>query len=187
MKRILSFGLLCCVAGLMGCDQQPFGFGGPVYDREGNLATDRVRIAEHLEVADYDSLYRIHDPSGVVVIVQEEGEGSRPSSGNVVYTNYIGSIMDDGVVFDTNLEDVAIEHDLYNEDRNYRIFDFFIGMPTNQGGAIEGFSHGFRRLRSGSKAILIIPSPLGYQDNPNIPMVPPNSVLVFEVDFLGLD
>jgi FKBP-type peptidyl-prolyl cis-trans isomerase FkpA len=187
MKRILSFGLLLCLVVLLSCDQQPFGFGGPVYDREGNLATDRVRIAEHLEVAEYDSLYRIHDPSGVVVIVQEEGEGSRPNSGNVVYTNYIGSIMDDGVVFDTNLEDVAIEHDIYNEDRNYRIFDFFVGMPTNQGGAIEGFSYGFRRLRSGSKAVLIIPSPLGYQDNPNIPMVPPNSVLVFEVDFLGLD
>ncbi|WP_114748034.1 FKBP-type peptidyl-prolyl cis-trans isomerase [Pleomorphovibrio marinus] len=187
MKNKLASISLLLVTIFSSCDQQPFGFGGPVYDREGNLATDRLRIAEYLETAEYDSLYRIHDRSGVVVIVQEEGEGSRPNTGNVVYANYIGSLMDDGVVFDTNLEDVAIEHDIYNEDRDYRIFDFFVGMPTNQGGAIEGFSYGFRRLRSGSKAVLIIPSPLGYQDNPNIPGIPENSVLVFEVDFLGLD
>ncbi|MEX2565745.1 MAG: FKBP-type peptidyl-prolyl cis-trans isomerase [Cyclobacteriaceae bacterium] len=170
----------------LGCDDQLGGFGGPVYDREGNLAIDREKIDDYLETAEFDSLYRIHDPSGLVVIVKEEGIGSRPQSGNVVYTNYTGYLLD-GTVFDTNLEDVAIEHDVFNEDRNYDIFSFFVDLPASQGGAIDGFSRGFKRLRSGAKASIIIPSPFGYQDNEEVPGVPANSVLVFDVEFLGLD
>lgn len=186
MKNWISVLALIGLFTLESCDDGFAGFGGPVYDREGNLEIDRVRINEYLQTAAFDSLYRIHDPSGVVVIVQEEGEGSRPMNGNVVYTNYTG-MLTDGTVFDTNLVDVAQENDIFNEDRNYDIFTFFVGQPTNQGGAIEGFSSGFRRLRSGSKGVLVIPSPLGYQDNPNIPNIPANSILVFEVDFLGMD
>ncbi|WP_162416882.1 FKBP-type peptidyl-prolyl cis-trans isomerase [Cyclobacterium roseum] len=170
----------------ISCDDQLGQFGGPVYDREANLAIDREIIAEYLETAPYDSLYRIHDPSGVVVIVTEEGEGSRPTAGNVVYANYTGYLLD-GSVFDSNLEDVAIENDIYEEERNYDIFSFFVDVPANQGGAIQGFSLGFKRLRSGAKGTIIIPSPYGYQDNENVLRVPANSVLVFDVEFLGLD
>lgn len=186
MKNCISCIFLLTVVWLSSCEDQLSRFGGPVYDFEGNLAIDRERIAEYLETAQYDSLYRVHDPSGVVVIVQEEGEGSRPRNGNVAYTNYTGKLTD-GSVFDTNLEDVAKEYDIFNEDRNYDIFTFFVGQPASQGGAIEGFSAGFRRLRSGGKGVLIIPSPLGYQDNPNIANIPANSILVFEVDLLGFD
>ncbi|MDN3689634.1 FKBP-type peptidyl-prolyl cis-trans isomerase [Cyclobacterium jeungdonense] len=168
------------------CEDRLNQFGGPVYDREGNLAIDREIIADYLETASYDSLYRIHDPSGVVVIVTEEGEGSRPTAGNVVYANYTGYLLD-GSVFDSNLEDVAIENDIYDEERNYDIFSFFVDLPASQGGAIQGFSLGFKRLRSGAKATIIIPSPYGYQDNENVVRVPANSVLVFDVDFLGMD
>ncbi len=180
---VLFFVLILAVS----CDNQMGGFGAPMYDREGNLAIDRVRIAEYLETAPYDSLYRVHDPAtGVVLIVQEEGEGSRPRFGNVVYTNYTGSLTN-GTVFDTNLEDVARANDIYNEARNYDIFTFFLGQPASQGGAIEGFSQGFRMMRSGGKGVIIIPSPLGYQDNPNLPSIPENSILLFEVELLGFD
>jgi FKBP-type peptidyl-prolyl cis-trans isomerase len=53
--------------------------------------------------------------------------------------------------------------------------------------AIQGFSIGFQRLRSGSKGIIIIPSPYAYRNQENNTKIPPNSVLVFEVDFLGMD
>lgn len=185
--KYLSSSLLVLLALLVfSCNDQSNWFGGPVYDVEGNLAIDREKIDQYLQNAPYDSLYRIHDPSGVVVIVKEEGTGSRPGSGNVVYTNYTGYLLD-GAVFDTNLEDVAKENDIYNEERNYDIFSFFVDVPASQGGAIEGFSIGFKRLRSGAKATIIIPSPHGYRDNENIPRIPANSVLVFDVEFLGMD
>jgi FKBP-type peptidyl-prolyl cis-trans isomerase FkpA len=168
------------------CEDQLNRFGGPTYDNEGNLATDREKIENYLMTAPFDSLYRIHDPSGVVIIVEEEGDGSRPVAGNVIYTNYTGYLLD-GSVFDTNLEDVAKANDIFDEERNYNIFSFFLGQNTSQGGAIQGFTLGFQTLRSGSKATIIIPSPYAYRDNENIPRVPANSVLVFDVDFLGMD
>jgi FKBP-type peptidyl-prolyl cis-trans isomerase FkpA len=187
MKKSIIAVLFSVLILSVSCEDQLGRFGGPVYDVQGNLAIDRVRIAEYLATAPYDSLYRVHDPAtGVVVIVQEEGIGSRPRLGNVLYTNYIGRLTD-GTVFDTNLEDVAIANDIFSEERNYEIFTFFLGQPANQGGAIEGFSLGFRRLRSGSKGVIIIPSPYGYRDNPNIPNIPENSILVFEVELLGFD
>ncbi len=180
-KRVLNWFLGFLIWVNFSCDS-PSPFGGPVYDLEGNLAADKIKIDDYLLSAPIDSLYRIHDPSGVVIIVQEEGIGSRPQNSNVVYTNYTGSLLD-GTVFDTNLEAVAKENDIFNENRQYRIFQFPIGS-TN---AIQGFTLGFRRLRSGSKAILIIPSPYAYRDSETSEAIPPNSVLQFEIDFLGMD
>ena len=184
IKQVIVIFLVAALG--FSCEDQLNRFGGPTYDIEGNLAIDREKIDDYLLTAPFDSLYRIHDPSGVVVIVEEEGTGSRPVSGSVIYTNYTGYLLD-GSVFDTNLEDVAKANDIFQEERNYDIFSFFLGQNTSQGGAIQGFSLGFQRLRSGSKATIIIPSPYGYRDNENIPRVPANSVLVFDVDFLGMD
>src|SRR5690554_427890 len=177
-------GILVLLTILFSSCDSGLNFGGPVYDRAGNLAIDSVKIAEYLRTAEYDSLYRIHDPSGVVIIVLEEGEQSRPAPGSTVHTNYTGSLLD-GTVFDTSIEAVAKEHDIYDENREYRISSFPL-IPGNQGGPIEGFRQGFLRMRSGSKGVIIISSPWGYQDQES-ERIPANSVLIFEVDFLGFD
>lgn len=179
-KNISLVSLILFLAIGFACDSpSPFG---PVYDSEGNLARDRVIIDEFLLNAPIDSLYRVYDPSGVVVIVQEEGNGVKPATGNLIFTDFTGSLLD-GSVFDTSIESVAIENGIFSENRNYRLFQF------TQGGteAIMGFNLGFRNLKSGSKAILIIPSPYGYRDSDANERIPANSVLLFEVDFKGLD
>ncbi len=72
MKKI-SFGLVFMAFAMLSCEpSNPFNTG-PKYDTETNLAIDRVKIDEFLATAEIDSLYRIHDPSGVVVIVEKEG------------------------------------------------------------------------------------------------------------------
>lgn len=176
----IKFALLGILVVLgMGCDtQNPFG---PSYDVEGNLARDAKIIEDFLATAEIDSLYRIHDQNGVIIIVQEEGTGAIPGEFRLVYNNYIGRLLD-GSMFDTNLEDVAIENDIWDENRIYRIFQFTLGSND----AIQGFNIGFRKLRSGSKAVLIIPSPWGYRDQER-DRIPANSVLMFEVDFLGFE
>lgn len=183
MIRYIS-GILVILTILFSACESNFNMGGPVYDNAANLAIDSAKIAEYLNTADFDSLYRIHDSRGVVIIVQEEGTGSRPSSGNTVHANYTGMLLD-GTVFDTNLEAVAKEHDIFVEDRDYRMSSFPL-LAGNQGGPIPGFTIGFTRMRSGSKGVIIIPSPYGYQDQ-EMERIPANSVLVFEVDFLGFD
>lgn len=179
-KNISIVSLITILLAGFACETpNPFG---PVYDSEGNLARDRVIIDEFLLNTPIDSLYRIHDPSGVVVIVQEEGTGIKPVTGNIIFTDFTGSLLD-GSVFDTSIESVAIDNGIFSENRNYRLFIF------TQGGteAIAGFNLGFRNLKSGSKGILIIPSPFGYRDSEANPRIPPNSVILFEVDFKGLD
>ncbi len=169
--------------GLASCQpSNPFA-AGPTYDAAANLEIDRKLIDTYLASTEIDSLYRIHDPSGVVVIVQEEGSGTRPTGGTVVYTDYTGSLMSDGSIFDTSFEDVARDNNIYVEGRDYSIFSFVVGT----GGVITGWDIGFRRLRPGSKAKLIIPSPYGYSAATNNSKIPPNSVLIFDVEFKGID
>ncbi|WP_026956296.1 FKBP-type peptidyl-prolyl cis-trans isomerase [Algoriphagus vanfongensis] len=185
MKRInyLLF-FLAAVAVFASCEpNNPFATG-PVYDFDGNLALDSVKIEAYLDTAQIDSLYRIHDSNtGIVVIVQEEGLGSRPVSGTVVYTNYTGSLITDGSVFDTSLEQVARDNSIYVDGRTYNPLQFTLGAGT----VITGWDLAFRRLRPGSKAVLIIPSPYAYQSQTSNERIPANSVLRFDVDFLGID
>jgi len=181
MKFLRNILLLVITVFIYSCENNQFQFREQ-YNRDQNLERERPIIADYLLTAPYDSLYRIHDPQGVIVIVQEEGTGARPNSNTMVYTNYVGRLLD-GTVFDTNIRAIAEEHGLNTEGRTYEPF----GFPLNQGRAIEGFSVGFTHLRSGSKAVLIIPSPLAYQNEDRGERLPPNSILVFEVDFLGID
>ena len=72
MRNYLLFALFLVLT-LSSCEApNPFD-QGPAYDYEGNLAIDRKKIAAYLDTAKIDSIYRIHDPSGVVIIVQKEG------------------------------------------------------------------------------------------------------------------
>ena len=183
MMRNLFVLFLFALVGLSACETaSPFN-QGPIYDFEGNLANDRKLIAAYLDTAKIDSIYRIHDPSGVVVIVQQEGNGSRPTNNTVVYTDYIGKVMATGTVFDTSYEDVARLKNLFVEGRVYAPLSFVVGTAT----VITGWDIGFKRLRPTSKATIIIPSPYGYSNQKNNDKIPENSILIFQVDFLGID
>jgi len=171
------------LVGVFSCEPtNPFE-NQPTYDVDGNLAIDSAKIVAFLDTARIDSLYRIHDPSGLVVIVQEEGEGTRPTSGNVIYADYIGTLMEDGAVFDTNLEQVARDNDIFVEGRQYGVFNFVLGSGT----VITGWDIGFRRVRPKTKGIMIIPSPYAYRNQESNDRIPPNSILLFEFDFRGID
>ncbi|MGY6520731.1 MAG: FKBP-type peptidyl-prolyl cis-trans isomerase [Mongoliitalea sp.] len=179
-SRVIFYGLV--FISMLGIACEPVSPFGPVYDVEGNLARDKEIIEQYLETAAIDSLYRVHDPNGVIIIVQKEGDGAFAVDRNLVFMNYTGMLLD-GTVFDTNQKDVAIANNIFDENRQYRIFEFTVGQRD----AIEGFSIAFRRMRSGTKAVIIIPSPWAYQDNANLERIPANSILKFEVDFLGMD
>ncbi len=183
MMRNLLVLFLFALMGLSACETtNPFN-QGPAYDFEGNLAIDRKKITAYLDTAKIDSIYRIHDPSGVIVIVQQEGKGSRPTNNTVVYADYIGKVMSTGTVFDTSYESVARVKNLFVEGRVYAPLSFVVGTAT----VITGWDIGFKRLRPTSKATIIIPSPYGYSNQKNNDKIPENSILIFQVDFLGID
>lgn len=185
MRNIkISFLWSIMLLAFFSCEQtSPFGPIVPQYDSEGNLAKDRVKIDRYLSNTPIDSLYRIHDPSGVIVIVQQEGSGSRPTSGSIVYTEYTGSLMDTGAIFDTSIESIARDNNIFSETARYVTFRFMIGS----GSVIRGWDIAYRRMRPGTSAKIIIPSPWAYGNQTNNPRVPENSILIFDVNFRGID
>ncbi|QDH78605.1 FKBP-type peptidylprolyl isomerase [Echinicola soli] len=191
MKKLM-IGLMAAIVGIaaFSCEpNNPYDFG-PQYDYAGNLKTDSIKIAAYLDTAQIDSLYRIHDPSGTIIIVQEEGDASRPNYGNIIYRNFVEKDMA-GTVYRTNIESVAIDNDLYEEDDTYGPSPFKLQQlnPLNPNPSVDpipGIHFGFKHLRSGAKAVLVIPSPLAYRDQEK-GQIPENTILVFDVEFVGMD
>lgn len=105
------------------------------------------------------------DTLNMVIIVTQPGTGARPVRGQSVSATYTGRLVSNGNIFDSTTS------------RGDQPFTFQIGL----GQVIEGWDIGFSRLNQGSKAILLIPSALGYKGRANGP-IPSASVLRFDVE-----
>lgn len=117
--------------------------------------------------------------SGLYYVIEEEGTGEPVAPGASMSVDYAGYLLD-GTLFDTSIESVAKENNMYNENRpgGYTPLPVSVGM----GQVIPGWDEGLLLLKKGSKGKFLIPSPLAYGENGAGAMIPPNSVLVFDVD-----
>lgn len=105
--------------------------------------------------------------SGLQYRVIEPGAGPKPQSGNAeVEVHYRGTLTD-GTVFDSSY------------DRGESI-TFFLNR------VIEGWSEGLQLMPTGAKYELVIPPELGYGAKGVKGVIPPNAVLVFEVELLKI-
>ncbi len=106
--------------------------------------------------------------SGLHYIIEKEGSGSYPKSGDRVAVHYTGTLLD-GKKFDSSY------------DRNEPL-EFVIG----RGQVIRGWDEGVALVKEGGKAKLIIPSSLAYGERGAGNVIPPNSVLIFDVELVGI-
>ncbi|MBC7552752.1 MAG: FKBP-type peptidyl-prolyl cis-trans isomerase [Taibaiella sp.] len=106
--------------------------------------------------------------SGLYYVMQKEGTGEKIAAGQMVAMNYTGKLLD-GTTFDSNL-DSAFHHK--------ELFKFPVGAHQ----VIPGWDEGVMMLKKGSKATFYIISSLAYGDRPAGPLVPPNSILIFDVE-----
>ena len=71
------------------------------------------------------------------------------------------------------------------------IFDSSIqrGQPISfpVSGVIPGWTEALQLMKVGDKWQLFIPANLAYGDHSPTPAIPPNSVLIFEVELLGIE
>lgn len=118
--------------------------------------------------------------NGLQYVITEKGTGPIPEEGQMVQVDYAGWVLD-GPHFDTSIESVAKEQGLYNERRPYQPYAF----PLGKGQVIRGWDIGVALLNVGSKATLYIPSTLGYQTRGS-GQIPPNAILVFDVELVGI-
>jgi len=104
--------------------------------------------------------------SGLYYQVAEEGKGPKPNKGQMVSVHYAGYLLD-GRKFDSSF------------DRNQPI-----QIPIGVGQVIPGWDEGIMLLNEGSKAKLIIPPHLGYGSQGAGGVIPPNAILIFDVELV---
>lgn len=103
--------------------------------------------------------------SGLHYIVEKEGEGESPESGQMVTAHYHGTLLD-GEVFDSSVT-------------RGQPFSFPVGM----GRVIKGWDEAFLEMKKGEKRKLILPAKIAYGQRA-AGSIPANSILVFDVELL---
>lgn len=108
----------------------------------------------------------ITTPSGLQYEVIEEGKGEIPSPYDTVRVQYTGRLLD-GTVFDSSWDRGEPEE-----------------FPLQ--GVIPGWSEGIQLMKEGGKSRFYIPSKLAYGSQGAGNFIPPNSVIIFDVEFLNI-
>ena len=116
---------------------------------------DEELIREY--IADNNLTMQRHS-TGVYYKILKTGNGSNPSTSSRISVRYTGRLMN-GTEFDSG----ELEEFLY--------------------GLIPGWQVGIPLIKSGGRIQLIIPSGLAY-GNRQVGSIPPNSILIFDIDLI---
>ncbi|MEL6719655.1 MAG: FKBP-type peptidyl-prolyl cis-trans isomerase [Bacteroidota bacterium] len=125
-----------------------------------NIAKGEAFLAENAQKEGVKTL-----ESGLQYLVLTEGQGAIPTAQDRVEVHYHGTLID-GTVFDSSVER---------------------GKPATFGvtQVIKGWVEALQLMPAGSKWRLFIPSDLAY-GNRGTGGIPPNSVLIFDVELLDI-
>jgi FKBP-type peptidyl-prolyl cis-trans isomerase FklB len=104
--------------------------------------------------------------SGLQYKVLKQGSGASPALTDVVRCHYRGTLLD-GTEFDSSYSGEPAE------------------FPVNR--VIPGWTEALQKMKVGDKWQLFVPADLAYGMQPPGPPIEPNSLLVFEVELLGIN
>ncbi len=131
------------------------------------LMKDNAQIQSYLKK---NKLVARKTPGGTYYVITRTGKGALPKKGQTVSVLYKGSLLATGKVFDASAQHGNVP----------------IDFPLGTGQVILGWDQGIAALPKGSKAVLLIPSPLGYGARGAGPDIPANAVLRFDVELVGV-
>lgn len=106
-------------------------------------------------------------PSGVVITHLRQGSGATPSASDTIRVHYRGTLTN-GTEFDSS----------YKRKQP-------ISFPLKQ--VIPCWTQGMQKMRPGGKAKLFCPAHTAYGARGVPGTIPPNSVLIFDVELLGIE
>ncbi len=106
--------------------------------------------------------------SGLIYLITRQGTGAQAKAGDTVAVHYTGTLTN-GTKFDSS------------RDRGEPI-----EFPLGQGRVIKGWDEGIARMKVGDQAILVIPPTIGYGSRGAGGVIPPDAMLVFIVELVGI-
>lgn len=124
-------------------------------------------------------------PSGLKILSILDSKGEKPRIGSTVPVMYAG-YLEDGTLFDTNYEEVAIRYNTFDESRKQGGGYEGVNMPFSPDAQIiPGFREGLLSMKVGDKVRIFIPSHLGYGPQGSRGVIPPDANLVFDLEIIN--
>lgn len=172
------------LTGLLFLAFASIGFVGCI-DQENTIDAiferDKKAIEEYIEASSIVNVREVEDVRGVTVIWQElSGSGKSVFPTDTIITEYTGRLLTDEV-FDTSIEAVARENNIFDQGRRYEPLRFPVGNNL----VIPGFELGLSFMEEGDKATIFIASEVGYAGNPPVG-IPLDAPLIFEVELVNI-
>lgn len=160
-------------------------------NQKNKLALERATNAKYQGVFDQKAAYfaamktkATTTPTGLKYVITKKAGGKKPSAGANIFIHYAG-FLENGSLFDSSLVDVLKTYGKLDESRaaqgGYQPIPFQAGKKD---GMIPGFIEGIEQLAFGDKAVIFIPSKLGYGEAGAGAVIPPNTNIIFEIELL---
>jgi FKBP-type peptidyl-prolyl cis-trans isomerase len=130
-------------------------------DSAAQTEKDKQQIFDSIAAGKLDTTGSIN---GVYYKILQEGSGDFVNVNDTLTVNYKGSLMN-GEIFDQTKEKPAT-------------------FPLNR--LIKGWQIGLTKCKKGGKMRLIIPSALAYSIRARAEKIPPNSILLFDIEVLDI-
>lgn len=128
------------------------------FDAAKQARLDDSTIRAYLAVN--PAIKAVKDTSGLYYQIINPGKGANPTQESTVTVNYAGKLL------------------------NGNTFDSGKGFTSPLMGLITGWQVGIPHVKPGGRILLLIPSAMGYANN-EAGSIPPNSVLLFDIDLIG--
>jgi peptidylprolyl isomerase len=146
----------------------------------------KYKVVRDQKISYYKALFAkaTKTSTGLQYVITEKKGGKKPANGTNIFIHYAG-FLENGTLFDTSIESVAKTFGKFDEGRaaqnGYAPIPFQAGAKT---GMIPGFIEGLEKLSFGDKAVLFIPSNIGFGEAGAGNVIPPNANLIFEIELL---
>ena len=108
----------------------------------------------------------ISTDSGLQYVIEKEGTGAKPNTGDAVSVHYYGILESNGDMF----------------DNSYQRGDFF-SFEVGKGRVIKGWDEALLLMNKGTEAVFFIPFELAYGAAGRPPRIPEQAMLVFYIEY----
>lgn len=145
--------------------QNEFAMEQEILSRELEKEYEALREKESSDLKEYLRINNITakpEPSGLILMVEQPGQGPMLKAGQKVRVHYTGMLID-GQIFDSSMGAEPLE--------------VVVGSPK----LIDGFNEALQLLNVGAKATAIMPSSIAYGRSDMRSPIPPFATVIFDL------